>query len=230
MKAVMKEKGIRMRTVMHSSLARIVQRRHDAMSALELLVVMVIIGVIAAIGVGLAGLASRMSKEQRVRSELSQLSAAIESYKAHYGFYPPDNPLNPVTNQLYYELTGTLFTGNAFRPSSGEDEISQGELDHIFHVRTIANSSRDAKELKRFVQLNAKQHQVVYTNPTVEILVTPVDWPTNRPQFPAPMPQVVGWVNPWRYVSTKPTNNPRSFDLWAEIVIGKERKVIGNWK
>ncbi len=45
-----------------------------------------------------------------------------------------------------------------------------------------------------------------------------------------PFPYPVGSVNPWRYVSTKPFQNPKSFDLWAEVVIGNQLKVIGNWK
>jgi hypothetical protein len=36
-------------------------------------------------------------------------------------------------------------------------------------------------------------------------------------------------ANPWRYVSTKPTNNVAAYDLWAEAFIGKKRTTIGNW-
>ena len=37
-------------------------------------------------------------------------------------------------------------------------------------------------------------------------------------------------LNPWRYVSSNPTNNPSSFDLWAEYWQGNNKIVIGNWK
>ena len=52
-------------------------------------------------------------------------------------------------------------------------------------------------------------------NPPVYALVVPVEG-TNKPNF-------------WRYVSTSPTNNPSSFDLWAVMKVGKEVKIIGNW-
>lgn len=56
-----------------------------------------------------------------------------------------------------------------------------------------------------------------------------ISWPLNDSRFPAPVPTNPG-LNPWRYVSTNPTNNPNSFDLWAEIVVKGERRIIGNWK
>ena len=36
-------------------------------------------------------------------------------------------------------------------------------------------------------------------------------------------------VNPWRYNATNPTNNPNSYDLWAEIRVGDDTLIIGNW-
>jgi len=38
-------------------------------------------------------------------------------------------------------------------------------------------------------------------------------------------------LNPWRYVSTNPTNNPGRFDLWAELPTGRNSTplIIGNW-
>ena len=46
-------------------------------------------------------------------------------------------------------------------------------------------------------------------------------------------------TNAWRYVVAKPrrgqndpypTNNPNTFDLWAEVVIRGRTNLIGNWK
>jgi hypothetical protein len=56
-----------------------------------------------------------------------------------------------------------------------------------------------------------------------------VSWPLNIPAADHPIPTNPG-LNPWRYVSTNPTNNPNSFDLWAEIIVKGERRIIGNWK
>jgi hypothetical protein len=53
-------------------------------------------------------------------------------------------------------------------------------------------------------------------------------WPNNRTDHPVPSNK---GLNPWRYVSTNPTNNAGGFDLWAEIPVGRDRvKIIGNWK
>lgn len=35
--------------------------------------------------------------------------------------------------------------------------------------------------------------------------------------------------SPWRYVSSGPTNNPASFDLWTELQAGDQKMIIGNW-
>lgn len=58
---------------------------------------------------------------------------------------------------------------------------------------------------------------------------TGVGWPLNLPIAQQPVPSNPG-LNPWRYVATNPTNNPNSFDLWAEIIVKGERRIIGNWK
>jgi hypothetical protein len=52
---------------------------------------------------------------------------------------------------------------------------------------------------------------------------------SDLPAADHPIPTNPG-LNPWRYVSTNPTNNPNSFDLWAEIIVKGERRIIGNWK
>ncbi len=61
---------------------------------------------------------------------------------------------------------------------------------------------------------------------TVELLVTPFPWPAGAPE-PAPIPG--SRINPWRYVSTSPTNNPGNYDLWAEVYAGKEKRIFKNW-
>jgi hypothetical protein len=55
--------------------------------------------------------------------------------------------------------------------------------------------------------------------------VVPVPWPLTR----ADQPTRIRGLNPWRYVSTQPTNNPATYDLWAEYLDGKDLKIIGNW-
>jgi hypothetical protein len=37
-------------------------------------------------------------------------------------------------------------------------------------------------------------------------------------------------INSWRYNSTSPIHNVGKYDLWAEVIIGNNTNVIGNWK
>ena len=39
-----------------------------------------------------------------------------------------------------------------------------------------------------------------------------------------------GNFSPWYYNASKPVHNPNAYDLWVEVLIGKETNVIGNWK
>jgi hypothetical protein len=36
-------------------------------------------------------------------------------------------------------------------------------------------------------------------------------------------------VNPWRYNSSNPTNNPGSYDLWVQLSIAGKTNLICNW-
>jgi hypothetical protein len=38
-----------------------------------------------------------------------------------------------------------------------------------------------------------------------------------------------GQINPWRYNSVSPVNNPKSYDLWVDILIGGKTNRICNW-
>ena len=59
----------------------------------------------------------------------------------------------------------------------------------------------------------------------IRVLTCSVVWPVDSgdviPGFPL--------VNPWRYVSSGPTNNNDSYDLWVDIVIGNKTNRISNW-
>lgn len=59
---------------------------------------------------------------------------------------------------------------------------------------------------------------------------TGIPWPGAIAPNLHPVPTNPG-LNPWRYVSTNPTNNPGRFDLWAELPSAKSTdvQVIGNW-
>jgi prepilin-type N-terminal cleavage/methylation domain-containing protein len=216
-----------------------------AFTLIELLAVIAIIGVLAALIVGGAGLAKVKGAESRVRAELERLTTAIESYKAAVGYYPPDNvvrrspyvEVNPVTNQLYYELLGTIYFKDSkeFQTARGRDVITEAQARQWFNtdgfvnsVKSTGNTVADAKKVKDFLgSLKPDQKAVISPSANVLVLAVPVPWPRNRSDQPV---RDVPGLNPWRYVSTNPTNNPGRFDLWAEIFVGGKIKVLSNWR
>ena len=36
-------------------------------------------------------------------------------------------------------------------------------------------------------------------------------------------------INPWRYNSSNPTNNPGAYDLWIQLSISGKTNLICNW-
>lgn len=204
------------------------QRRH-AFTLIELLVVIAIIGVLAGFVLSLVGTATQRSKEARVKADMRKLEAAIQSYKAKIGVYPPDNVLNNRDVRippLYYELLGTTndSAGTYVIPATGET-IRQATLRNTFGTDGIVNSQPLARDVRTFlVDLAPQQHATVSSKAgSFELLVVPVEGPDN---FMAGSTR----INPWRYNSSNPTNNPNSYDLWAEIVVRGKTNIIGNWK
>jgi len=188
--------------------------------------------------------AGRTMRERRIRAELDKLITAIEAYHAKFNQYPPDNfdpvakTVNPVTNSLYYELTGVIADdrgGGRFRLANRQQWIGTQQVQQYFHTDGFVNSGTSAKEIKQFAEFKAEQHKAIASMPAdLEVLTVPVDWPLNNPKFPPPFdastdPKVKR-INPVRYVGhPHATNNPDGFDLWAEYVDGGRRRIICNW-
>jgi len=215
---------------------------------IELLAVIAIIGVLASLTVGLGALVSRKSKVSRTQVELAKLELAIRDYHSKFGFYPPDNlqdafelSVNPDVNQLYYELTGAVYdrVNDVYRVGAVDEQIPRATYQVVFgngvNVPGVYNSSESAANVKNFLA-GSRSSNVEHISgaPHVDALVVPVHWPLGHPKADTDsrfLPPIPGSdVNPWKYVSSNPTNNPGEFDLWAEIVIGDEIVVIGNWE
>lgn len=203
-------------------------KRDGAFTLVELLVVIAIMGIIASLVIGLVSRATITRKIKRVRVELAQLETVIESYKEKKGFYPPSNGLTNIvtTNQLFYELTGTIFdpaTG-VFQSVNGTEKLDDSTIGNYFNTKGFANSgtAADRSEVKNFFPgMRAEQYHDLGTN-SVHVLIVPVEGPDDI--------NVGGKkINPWRYNSASPTHNPESYDLWAEIVVGGKTNIIGNW-
>lgn len=215
----------------------------DSFTLVELLVVIAIIAVIAALILPLAGAVRRKAYIQSAQSELAQLETAIEQYHAAYGFYPPDSPATmdhvPI-NQLYYELVGTT---NVAAPGSApiyqvlgdpSQQLKAADVQKIFNVAGFMNcdkagAGQEAAHAQDFLPgLKSTQFAEDITNssdPTVPftMLVTSVGGPDGG------YPLGISDANPWRYNSSHPTNNPASYDLYVQLVIGGTTNLICNW-
>lgn len=208
--------------------------RFSGFTLIELLTVIAIIAVLAALAVGMTVGAKNARVNSRAQAELRQIQTAIEAYKADRSQYPPDHLIpgtrrvDPAINPLYYELQGMQVVNGVFKCKGDSDTIAPSDILQVFGRKGFLNASADASEPAR-TYLDPKASavaRVTVGGVNVELLVTPFQWPANSAD-PAPVPGTR--VNPWRYVSTSPTNNVGHFDLWAEVYVGKEKRIFKNW-
>jgi len=205
-----------------------------AFTLIELLVVIAIMATLAALILPVAGMVKKHQYLYNTQTQMAQLETAIDRYKAAYGFYPPDNPGNPLTNQLYYELVGTVFTNNnLYITLDGSVQINTNQFIPVFGsspgVGGFVNCSKpgageDAPAARNFLP-DLKPNQIG-TNNGVTLLIGSVGGPDATSTY-QPLPG--SDLNPWRYNSSNPTNNPGSYELWIQLSIGKQTNLICNW-
>jgi len=218
-----------------------------AFTLLELLVVIAVMAILAAMLFSAIKGIDKGKKIARARTELGQMQTFIESYKARLGYYPPDNrspidhQLLPGLNQLYYELNGTLFSGNTFVDKDGvAPPMNASQIASFFgpgvtgFINVDRGNSEEGKGAPRFLRgLKADQIATVgatngSTRMTVTacLLVCTVPGPDpNSPALNAGSPA----LNPWQYNSSAPTNNTATYDLWVDIFAGGRIIRICNW-
>jgi type II secretory pathway pseudopilin PulG len=207
---------------------------------------------------GRSGIAGRQGRIRSELNQLITAIENYKSDYGHYPpdhTLPQQNPndplVNAVTNQLFYELSGVVVdnANQRFHTAGGAETINSTTVKGFFNTDGFVNAQADLKKAPRaYFQPKTSQHAEISRtpNPDVEVLVVPVKWPAIPPVNPSLDPKFT-WpiqpptgtsaaelrrlheVNPWRYVSTRPTNNATSFDLWAEWVEGKQVKVLSNW-
>lgn len=222
-----------------------------AFTLIELLTVISIIALLATLGAGLAGVASRKSKESALKSERDKLVTAIENYRADFNQYPPDNSRNgtnvsAAVNPLYYELAGTISSnqGSLYITEDRSERLTATEIKSAFNgaggfVNSVVPPAKPRPYLRDLKARQRREIRLPGAN-DIELLAAPVDWPRKllnlSPLRGFTTDPRLREINPWHYVSTRPTNNRASFDLWAIWATGRtvdgtnELRVFGNWK
>jgi type II secretory pathway pseudopilin PulG len=198
----------------------------------ELMVVIGVIILLAAMTVGGVSRAVSKGKETRVRAELAQLITAIEAYKSDINSYPPDNPVYPARSPLFYELSGVVVTNRdgifSFSTHGADEVLSTADAKAWLGVDGFQNAVMNPDQIRTYLTLRSEQYGEITDD--VEVLLVPVPWPRAASQ--QPIPDRPG-LNPWRYRAPEnrsATNNPGSFELWAEYVDGNNVRVVSNWR
>jgi prepilin-type N-terminal cleavage/methylation domain-containing protein len=224
--------------------------RHSAFTLIELLIVISIIAVLAALLMPVASSIEKKSIIQQAQSERDQIVTAIDRYHSKYGFYPPGNAgassanlLPALTNQLYYELVGTTNIGSAVSTEflTLDDRLTNtgGSLQTAFGVSGVMNCSRasgnneDSLPAESFLPgLKPGQFAINSLNngaDVVGILCSAANGDSTYAPLPGTTTSSGRNANPWRYLYPG-VNNPKTYDLWLQIVVGGKTNLICNWK
>ena len=201
-----------------------------AFTLIELLVVIAVIGILAAFTFGSLKGVKRTQNLRTARGELEQIQAALDGYKAKYGFYPPANTNNFLMPSLYYELAGVTIVGADYVTLDGASKLPVGSVFTAYGLGGVINCTKGAGEdavlAKNFLP-DLKPNRMFYpiTNNTVPttVLITSVRGPDAGYR-----PLAAEDVNPFRY-RYPGVNNPDSYDLWVQLVIGGRTNLVCNW-
>ena len=214
--------------------------RH-AFTLIELIIVVAIMATLASLTFPILGAVKRNMIRTRTQGGLTQLETVIEAYKDKFGHYPPDNGGYYSTNQLYYELMGTTNTvpgpGGYFMTLDGGTKFVTGNFPSIFpNVSGFINCSQpgngdEAPTGQTFLRdLKANQFLSVELNSNPNLVYTALGTVLEGPDpYMLSNPSGSQKINPWRYNSSNPVHNPKSFDLWIDVLIAGKTNRICNW-
>lgn len=218
---------------------------------IELLVVISIIGLLAALTLGLSSVASTRKKIETTKAKLRQIELALDSYKASIGSYPPDakffnGSINTVTNQLFYELSGTFYQNGHYIPNLGGEDLSLKVEDYKrFFGKGIQNTAMEAAKTRSFLgDFESKDYASLPGRMNLSILVAPVKWPSLamlgtdfdgralESYRPIQSDEIVlRQLNPFQYRSSgRDRFNQASYDLWVDVPVGRKKIYrVNNW-
>lgn len=191
---------------------------------IELLVVISIIAILAGLLLSAMPGIRVNAMKKRARAELQQVALAIDDYKAKLGYYPPDNRNNYGLNTLFYELVGCTRSAGAppsFTPLDGSPVVSIITLNSAGNmgVMNATSGNSDSDEGRVAYNFLKELKSTQYADAAG----------LRRLGMAFEGPAMVGSITPYFYNSSNPTNNPNSYDLWVDVVIGGKTNRISNW-
>jgi prepilin-type N-terminal cleavage/methylation domain-containing protein len=215
--------------------------RRGAFTLVEMLIVVAVIGVLAALTFPVMKGVKATQLRTRARGELAKVETAIETYKSKQGYYPPDSTPNYVTNQLYYELLGTTNVGTGATPVyqtlDGSARIAAVTLTNVFgpNVTGIMNCTRggggdEGASARAYLKdLKPSQYLTVSITNGGVYVATVLGAALDGPEvLHSPNNERIV-INPWRYNSSNPRHNTKSFDLWIDVWVAGKIYRICNW-
>jgi prepilin-type N-terminal cleavage/methylation domain-containing protein len=204
---------------------------------IELLVVISVISVLAALSFpALRGVKISMLRA-RAKSELIALQTVIENYKDKLGYYPPDNKVvgnaDPYAfNQLYFELLGTTNAGGVYHTLDDSAQISADPTVLAAAFAGPVTGFMNCARPRSGDELPTGVAFIKGLRPTQYLGITNAGSSTVVAVLGAglegPLPFAVKF-SPWRYNSSNPRYNTKSFDLWIDVLAGGKTNRICNW-
>ena len=114
--------------------------------------------------------------------------------------------------------------------------LSQANVSAVFGVNGFMNCSKpgsaeDAPAARNFLPGLKLDQMTIFTNSSapnnpIKLIITAVGGPDTTYH---PLGAGAIGINPWRYNSSNPTNNPGAYDLWLQLSISGKTNLICNW-